>query len=203
MRILYILNDCSSTGHVPFLVWGGVRGTTGKLQPQNCLQKCIMFSLRHFWGFCSIILAAARIIRSHMDYLLNMCITGCAEFASNQLWVRSRVNSVFFYLLGNRRRLCASRYLLDLRSVIVPISKVSSCDYSNRLDTNSVWKLLVASCAGLWLKFKCTFSTCSPPALSVHLQGKSVHLQCHRYSSPAQHVFAASDKHVRLQCAEE
>ena len=36
VRILHIPNDCSTTRHFPFLVWGSVRATTGKLWPQNC-----------------------------------------------------------------------------------------------------------------------------------------------------------------------
>ena len=34
-RILYIPNNFSTTGHLPFLVWGGVRATTGELRPRN------------------------------------------------------------------------------------------------------------------------------------------------------------------------
>ena len=36
MRIFHIPNDCSATWHPPFLVWGGVRATTGKLRSQTC-----------------------------------------------------------------------------------------------------------------------------------------------------------------------
>ena len=34
MQILYIPNDCSTTGHLPFLFWGDVRATTKKLSPR-------------------------------------------------------------------------------------------------------------------------------------------------------------------------
>ena len=36
---------------------------------------------------------------------------------------------------------------------------------SNHLDIMSIWKLLVASCVCVWLKFECTFSVCLAPAL--------------------------------------
>ena len=36
MWILHIPNDCSTTRHLPFLVWGGVWAMTGELRPQNC-----------------------------------------------------------------------------------------------------------------------------------------------------------------------
>ena len=38
------------------------------LRPQNCLQRCLAFSVFDFWGFCSIIPSVARIARPHLDY---------------------------------------------------------------------------------------------------------------------------------------
>ena len=38
MGIVHISNDCSATGHLPFLVSGGVRATTGELRPRNLLE---------------------------------------------------------------------------------------------------------------------------------------------------------------------
>ena len=68
MHILYIPNDCSATGQVPFLVWGGVRAMTGELQPRICLQKPIAFSFIDFWDFPLLILGMALvacIVRPH------------------------------------------------------------------------------------------------------------------------------------------
>ena len=36
MQILYLPNDCSTTGHLPFLVFGDVQATNGELWPRNC-----------------------------------------------------------------------------------------------------------------------------------------------------------------------
>ena len=66
---------------------------------------------------------------------------------------------------------------------------------SDHLDVSFVWKLLVASCVCVWLKFERAFSMCPSPAR------KRVHLQRHVYvSGPAQNAFVASDKRVCLQC---
>ena len=48
MQILHIPNDCSATGHLPFLGWGGVLATTGMLWPQNCLQRHLVRSFIDF-----------------------------------------------------------------------------------------------------------------------------------------------------------
>ena len=49
------------------------------------------------------------------------------------------------------------KYLLDLLNMIVPILEISSCDYSNHLDINFVWKSLVASCVCVWLTLERMF----------------------------------------------
>ena len=119
MQILYIPNDFSATGHFPFLVWCGVRAMTGGWWPQNCLQRHSGFLFCNFLDFCSRIPGVAHIVRPHPD---------CDEFASNQQWVSgSSTIVVFIYLvlktnfMCNRRRCCASRYLVDLISMIAPI----------------------------------------------------------------------------------
>ena len=63
MQILYIPDNCSTTGHLPFLVWDGVQAMIGKLQPPNCLQRHIALVT---------------------PKLLNVCVTGCNLFASNE-----------------------------------------------------------------------------------------------------------------------
>ena len=50
MQILYIPNHCSTTLHLPFLVWGGIRARTVKLWPQSCLQRCIFLLFGHLFG---------------------------------------------------------------------------------------------------------------------------------------------------------
>ena len=47
MRIIYIPNYCSTTGHLPFLVWGGVRATTKKQYPsmQDTLVRRLLWLL--------------------------------------------------------------------------------------------------------------------------------------------------------------
>ena len=97
MWILQIPNDCSATGHLSFLVWGTIRATTGKLRPQNGLKRCLACSVVNFWGFCSIILSMAHIVRPHPD----ACNCEKAEV---------------------RWRCCASRYLFDLLNVIALFS---------------------------------------------------------------------------------
>ena len=58
---------------------GEVYELTGELPPQNYFQRWIVSSGGHFCGVCSRIPNVARIVG------LNVSITGCYEFASNQL----------------------------------------------------------------------------------------------------------------------
>ena len=68
MQILYIPNDCSATEHLPFLVWGGVRATTGELWPRNGPRACKTSVFVDFWGFGLRNPGGARIVRPHPDY---------------------------------------------------------------------------------------------------------------------------------------
>ena len=68
MQILYIPNDFSATEHLPFLVWGGVRATTGELRPRNVPRVCKTSVFVDFWGFCLRNPGVARIVRPHPDY---------------------------------------------------------------------------------------------------------------------------------------
>ena len=80
-------NNCSATGHLPFVVWGGIRATTGELWPRNCLQGHLAFSFADFWGFSSL---------QATPRLLKTCITGCDGIARNQLWAAGRIGIVQF-----------------------------------------------------------------------------------------------------------
>ena len=68
MRILYLPNDCSTTGHLPFLVWGGVQATTGELWPRNSPPVCKTLVFVDFCGFCLRIPGVAHIVRPRLDY---------------------------------------------------------------------------------------------------------------------------------------
>ena len=61
-------NDCSTTGHLPFLVWDGVRAPTGKLRSRNNPPVCKMLVFIDFCGFCLRIPGVAHIVRPHLDY---------------------------------------------------------------------------------------------------------------------------------------
>ena len=91
-------NDCSMTDHLPFLVCGGVRATTGKLRPRNCPPVCKTLVFVDFWGFFSIISGVAHKVKPHPDYWTR--VTGCDELASNrqrdQQWVVSRNSTIVF-----------------------------------------------------------------------------------------------------------
>ena len=51
MSILYMPNNCSTTGHLPFPAWGGVRATTGELRLWNCPPLSKTFSISNLCGF--------------------------------------------------------------------------------------------------------------------------------------------------------
>ena len=95
MRILYIPNDCSTTGHLPFLVRGGVRATTGKLRQRNGPPVCKTLA---FVDFCLRIPGVARIVRPQPDYWKHVAV--CDEFATRQLLVsRSSTIVISIYLI--------------------------------------------------------------------------------------------------------
>ena len=92
MRILYIPNNCSTTGHLPLLVWGGIRATTGELQPQNDPQYARCFWLDN--SLVSVTYSGHGMYSQATLGLLKAYVTGCDEFASNQLCVRRSLTIV-------------------------------------------------------------------------------------------------------------
>ena len=128
--LLYIIpNNCSTTGHLPFLVWGGIRVTTGELRPRNGppVSKTLIFV--DFCGFCLCIPGVARTYSQATPGQLNVCIacTVCDEFTSRQLSA-SRCWTIVFsiYLMSKtvlvpwETPLCI--YIpLDLCSAIAPV----------------------------------------------------------------------------------
>ena len=116
MQILYIPNDCSATEHLPFLVWGGVRATTGELRPRNGPRVCNTSVFVDFWGFCLRNPGVARIVRPHPDYWTR--VLQCGDVFSRQLpasrsWLQ--FSSIYLMLktilIPRKDALCASRYL--------------------------------------------------------------------------------------------
>ena len=95
---MYVPNDCSATGHLPFLVWGGVQATTGELRPQNglpvrrTLVQQILWPLSMYSGRGMYSQATPR--------LLNTCVTGYNEFARNQMSVSRSLTVVSVHSLG-------------------------------------------------------------------------------------------------------
>ena len=83
MKILYIPNDCSTTGHLPFLVWGGVRATTGEVRPRNGPPMCKTLMFINFCGYYLRIPGVARIVRPHPDYLMHALRCATSLLAGN------------------------------------------------------------------------------------------------------------------------
>ena len=103
---------------------------------------------------------------------------------------KQKFNYSFFYLhvLGLGDQFNATKdavvYLNTFSPQCDSANFRGSCDYSNHLDKNSAWKLLVASCVCVWPKPKWMFSMCSSPALKC--------------SSLARNYLVPSDKCVRV-----
>ena len=151
MWVLNIPNGWSATVHLPFLVLGGVRATTGELRPQNCSQRCFACSIIDFWGvdfwgFSSIIPDVAHIVRPHPDYWNERM----------QLWV-SRSSTIHVHV-GFSIYLALKNSSVHLKTLLCIWIRFGcpECDSThfggkqlwlyNHLDINSSWKLLVASC---------------------------------------------------------
>ena len=103
----------------------------------------------------------------------------------------------------NLRCFCASTYLLDLLNGIAPVSEVSSCDYSNHLDINSVWNSLVASClcvanarARVFNTFVSSTEVFTSTSNAFIYSAKSVRPQHKMHSSPAINMFVCSVIHI-------
>ena len=62
-QIFYIPNNFSTTRYLPFLVWGRVQATTGKLQPWNGPSLCKIFSTGNFCGYAYVLW-----VRPHPHY---------------------------------------------------------------------------------------------------------------------------------------
>ena len=188
--MLHIPNDCSATRHLPFCGLGWSMSYDWQVLPQNCLQRCLTFSVINFWHFCSIISGMERILRPHPDYWMHAAM-------SIQKFDYSFCLSTWRWRPTERnwRRCCAStRYLLELLNIIPPVLDVSSCDHSNHLNIYFAWMSLVASCMCLCV---CGWSS-NARFQHVRLQYWSVHLQCEMCSRPAPKVFIYITKHVRL-----
>ena len=90
MRTLHIPNECSATGHLPFLGLGGVRATTGdatasKLTPtlsKDASRACSSTSGASVYEF-----RVWRVQSSHTRATERVFDTVCDGFASSQLSV--------------------------------------------------------------------------------------------------------------------
>ena len=179
-QIIYIPNNCSATGHLPFLVWGGVQTTTGELRPQNWLWRHFTCLVVYFWGFCSIIPGVACINRPHPDYWTRATWVSRSSTIVFSIYLALKTNSVkwktllYIYIPFGAPQCDSARFW----------GKYCSCDYGNHLDK---FCLEVAGsymwlCVCMWLKLKCVLSTrlspilkCSPPVWNAFISsGKSI-----------------------------
>ena len=100
-RLLYISNNCSTTRHLPFLVWGGAQATTGKLRPRNGPPSMQDALVRRLLWLLSLYFICGTYSQATPG-LLNACISACDEFASRQLSVIRSSTTVFsIYLVLN------------------------------------------------------------------------------------------------------
>ena len=86
--------------------------------------------------------------------------------------------------------------------MIALISEECSCDYSNHLEINSAWKLLVVSCVCVCVCVvpeaqMCFFNMFLSSAKLLISRMRHVRLQHQECLSPATKVFVPSTNHVR------
>ena len=99
--------DCSATRHLPFLVHGWCTSYCYKivLSTHNILTQQLLGLLSTYSRCGTYSQATPR--------LLNVCVTGCDEFVSNQLWVlKQKFAYSFLYLLGLEHNLMQQKMLL-------------------------------------------------------------------------------------------
>ena len=89
-------NICSTTGHLPFLVWGGERAMTGKLRPQNCSLVCKTLAFVYFYGFSLCIPSVAIMVAPHPDYGTRALQCMTSFLAGNS----QKFDNSFLHLLG-------------------------------------------------------------------------------------------------------
>ena len=85
MQILYIPNNCSVSGHFPFLVWDGIQATTGELWLQNVPQQ----------AKCACLTTSVAFVMYSRCGMYNPATN--IEFASNEMCV-SRSLIIMFYI---------------------------------------------------------------------------------------------------------
>ena len=143
-------NDCSANLLHSYLFWGSCElllASYGlKLSPKN----------RQLLGFL-FNYSGHRTCSQATPWLLNTWsyMTKQKFDYTVVLWMYLAMKTI----QRNRRRRCASRYLLSLLNLIAPVSEVyvRSYEYSNHLDINSVAGTCCV-CVCVWLKLECAFS---------------------------------------------
>ena len=181
-----------------------------QLQFWNYLQRHIAFSVIDFWIIGSIIPGVASTVRH--NGLPKSCVTDCDVFASNQVCVSRSSTVAFFVHLALKTNLVQPMMPLCIEW---PFGSLH-CDgahfqrwvavTSSHLDISSVWKLLVASCVCVWLKFEFTFQCTCLQHQNVQPHCEMRCLQCRKCTSPAQNALSlviniiVSDECICLQC---
>ena len=142
VRIVYIPNDCSTTGHLPFQVWGGVQATTGELQPRNGPPACKTLVFINFCGFCLRIPGVACIVSwlhpDHWTCALQWAMSLLPGNCQNQ-----KLDYSFLYLLD------AEDHLNAMEDVVVHLDTFGS----PQRDSTFVWRWVVVTSDHIELSF--------------------------------------------------
>ena len=65
---VHMPNDCTTTGHLPFLVKGVVRAMTGELRQRYSPLLCKTLVFVDFCGFCLCVPDVARVVKPYPEY---------------------------------------------------------------------------------------------------------------------------------------
>ena len=173
-----------------FLVWGGVRATTGELWPRNGPRACKTSVFVDFWGFGLRNPGVARIVRPHPDYWTRVL---CATSLTGNC---QRAEVGLQFSLDVEDHLSATEDAVVHLDTFGSPQRDSACVWrwvvvtSDHIDKSSAWKSLVASCVCSWssnARFQhiCLLrETRSSPVPKMFVSG------------PAQNAIVASDKRV-------
>ena len=79
--ILCILNNCFASGDHFYLFWAVCELWVARFGLKKLFPRSFAFSFKQSLASHIIIAGLACIVRPHLKYLLNTCVTGCDEFA--------------------------------------------------------------------------------------------------------------------------
>ena len=182
MQTIYIRNDSSTTGHLPFPAFSGMQARSGEIQPQNCFQNVtlshsdtsdtglLIWTLGYSCNNCESVTYI--ILRPHLDNWTCVIQAATSLLGTDRLCVRSLVtrqklkNSMFLTHMGPPTHTGTPNYS---NGHIWNTESVISCQATSDLLTDPMSTPLLITGTHFWKWVPLCFHTC-PLSSKLHSQ---------------------------------